>query len=161
MDLSAGQWGPAASVLDLNPPSGRQTRKYRGGIPVPRQFAPYLDAMGETYLPVSSIRQSWETCRAEIGLPVERGQAGWKLTPRSMATMVRRRIGEANWRQGEMMLGHVKRSISDIYAVPDPANLGLALAAAEAIIDVIEGLTPGSYRGLTASRPALKVVSGS
>ena len=160
MDLGAGQWAPAARVLDLNPLGRRQTRKYRGRIPIAHQFAPYLDGMGETYLPVSSIRQSWETCRAEIGLPVERGQAGWKLIRRSMATLVRRRIGEAHWRQGEMMLGHVKHSISDIYAMPDPANLGLALAATEAIIDEIEALTPGAYRAVTAPALTLKLVEG-
>ena len=158
MDLGAGQWATAARVLDLNPPGRRQTRKYRGRIPIARQFAPHLDAMGESYLPISSIRQSWETCRAEIGLPVERGQAGWKLIRRSMATLVRRRIGEANWRQGEMMLGHAKHSISDIYAIPDPANLGLALAATEAIIDEIEALAPGAYRAVTAKPAALRVV---
>lgn len=83
--------------------------------------------------------------RNAIGLPRERGQAGSKLIRRSMATLVRKRIGEANWRQGEMMLGHVKASISDIYAIPDPANLGLALAATTAIIGEIETLAPGAY----------------
>jgi hypothetical protein len=42
--------------------------------------------------------------------------------------------------QGKMMLGHRKSSISDIYALPDPANLGLALAVTESIIDEIESL---------------------
>ena len=69
-----------------------------------------------------------------------------------MATLARKRIGEANWRQGEMMLGHVKASASDLYAIPSPANRGLALAATEAIIGEIEALTPGAYRNLTALR---------
>jgi hypothetical protein len=79
-----------------------------------------------------------------IGLPGN-AQAGEKLIRRSVSTIVRKRIGEEHWRQGEMMLGHVKMSISDIYAVPDPANLGLALAAAESIIDEIEKLAPGAF----------------
>ena len=158
-DLGPGQWFREAHVLDLNPPGRRQTRKYRGRVPVPRQFAPHLDAIDRTYLPVASIRQSWETCRAELGLPEERGEVGWKLIRRSMATIVRMRIGEANWRQGEMMLGHVKHSISDIYAIPDPANLGLALAATEAIIDEIEAICPGAYRAITATGVGLKLVS--
>jgi hypothetical protein len=55
-----------------------------------------------------------------------------------------------------MMLGHVKASVSDIYTLPDPANLGLVLAAAEEIIDEIEALAPGAYRAFTA----LSVVNG-
>jgi len=88
-------------------------------------------------------------------------QAGEKLIRRSMATLARVRIGEANWRQGEMMLGHAKASISDIYAIPDPANLGLALAATESIIDEIEAIAPGAfYRTFTATGIQLSVVEG-
>lgn len=49
------------------------------------------------------------------------------------------------------MLGHVKASISDIYAIPDPANLGFALAATAAIIDQIEALVPGAFT-ITAAK---------
>lgn len=143
-DLGQQQWIPGARVLDLNPPGRRQTKKYRGRVPVAKQFAPHLDAMQGRYMPVTTIRASWEAMRGEIGLPGER-EAGPKLIRRSMATIARKRIGEANWRQGEMMLGHVKSSISDIYAIPDPANLGLALSATEAIIDDIERLCPGAF----------------
>lgn len=143
-DLGPGQWHPAAQVLNLNPPGRRQTRKYRGVIPIPPQFAPFLDGLAGPYLSTAP-RSPWEKMRVAIGLPVERGQAGAKLIRRSMATLVRKRIGEANWRQGEMMLGHVKASVSDIYAVPDPANLGLALAATTAIIAEIKALVPGAY----------------
>jgi len=160
-DLGQGQWIPSAGVLDLNPPGRRQTRKYRGTIPIPRQFAPFLSDMGQRYLPVPSVRSSWAAMRAEIGLPTERGEAGEKLIRRSMATLARRRIGEANWRQGEMMLGHVKTSTSDIYALPDPANLGLALAATESIIADIEKLVPNAfYRTVTATGNALSVING-
>lgn len=143
-DLGEGQWAQGARVLDLNQKGRRQTKKYRGRIPVAHQFAPYLDAMKGPYLPTTSIRAAWDNMRKTLGLPGDR-EAGWKLPRRSMATIARKRIGEANWRQGEMMLGHVKTSISDIYAIPDPANLGLALAATESIIDEIEALCPGAY----------------
>lgn len=144
LDLGPGQWTAAAQVLNLNPPGRRQTKKFRGIIPIPAQFAPFLDEIDGPYLPTWP-RSSWEKMRVAIGLPIERGQAGTKLIRRSMATFVRKRIGEANWRQGEMMLGHVKASISDIYAIPDPANLGLALGATSAIIDEICALVPGAY----------------
>jgi len=144
-DLRADQWIPDAGVLDLNPRGRRQTRKYRGIIPVPRRFAPYLTATRGSYMPIANIRGAWDTMRAEIGLPAERGEAGWKLIRRSVSTLARRRIGEANWRQGEIMLGHVRTSTSDIYALRDPANLGLALAATESIIDDICALVPGAF----------------
>lgn len=80
------------------------------------------------------------------------GEAGPKLIRRSMATLVRKRIGEGSWPQGKMMLGHVKFDVSDIYAIPDPANLGIALEATETIIEEIEKLCPGAfYRTVTAS----------
>jgi len=47
------------------------------------------------------------------------------------------------------MLGHQKASTSDIYALFDPANLGLALAVTEQIIEEIETLTPGAFTGTT------------
>ena len=68
----------------------------------------------------------------------------------------RQRIGEERWTQGEMMLGHRKASTSDLYALFDPANLGVALAATTAIIDEIEALAPGAFTGVA---PELKVVS--
>lgn len=158
-DAGPAQWFSAARVLDLNPPNRKQTRKYRPKVPAPRQFVPFLDS-GEAFLAVSLVRSSWEKMRAELGLPLGR-EAGEKLIRRSVATIARRRIGEANWRQGEMMLGHVKASVSDIYALPDPANLGLALAATEAIIDDIEALAPGAfYRNVTANGSPLSIVEG-
>jgi hypothetical protein len=51
------------------------------------------------------------------------------------------------------MLGHQKASTSDIYALFDPANLGLALAVTEQIIEEIETLTPGGiHRNGTVHR---------
>jgi len=138
------QWHSAARVLDLNPRGRRQTRKYRPTVPIAMQLAPHLDTMGESWLPVSSIRAAWDKMAIALELP-SGGQAGEKLIRRSMSTLVRRRIGEERWRQGEMMLGHVKASISDIYAIPDPANLGLVLSATEDIIREIEELVPGAF----------------
>lgn len=165
-----GQWHADAGVLDLNPPGRRQTKKHRPRIAVSRQFRPWLEEARkrDTYLPVASIRHAWDVMREQLDLPGDR-EAGEKLVRRSMATLGRKIIGEANWVQGKMMLGHVKFDTSDIYALPDPANLGLALAATEAIIDEIEARVPGAYSGVvTAGLPhglsavvPLKLVKGS
>lgn len=144
------QWHGQARVLDLNPVRRQRTNKRLPMIPIARQCAPLLDAMDDHWIGVSTIRGSWDRMRESLGLPDDR-QAGPKLIRRSMATLVRRRIGEAYWRQGEIMLGHAPFAISDIYAIPDPANLGLALAATEAIIDEINALSPGAYRTFTAT----------
>jgi hypothetical protein len=51
-----------------------------------------------------------------------------------------------------MMAGHVPMTVSDIYALPDPANLGRALAITKALIDEIDKLAPGAfYRTFTAT----------
>lgn len=149
-EAGPAQWIQAARVLDLNPTNRKQTTKHRPKVPVARQFAPFLDN-GQAFIPVSSVRSSWEKMRKELGLPSDR-EAYVKLIRRSVATIARKRIGEANWRQGEMMLGHVKASVSDIYALPDPANLGLALAATEGIIDEIEALAPGAFGNVAGLR---------
>lgn len=147
-DLKAkGQWYDDAGVLNLNAPGREQTKKFRPTIPVAKQFKPWLDEAitREHYLPVTTIKCSWNAMRKQLGLPTSDKEAGEKLIRRSMATICRKIIGEANWQQGEMMLGHKKTSISDIYAVPDPHNLGLALAATEQVIDEIEKRCPGAF----------------
>lgn len=155
------QWHSAAGVLDLNPPGRRQTKKYRPTVVIAKQMRPWLDQAKGPFIPVSTIAGPWDKMRTELGLPGN-GEAGVKLIRRSMATLGRKRMGEANWPQGKMMLGHVKADTSDIYALPDPANLGLALAATESIIDDIEKLVPGAFTaGLSeqaAGKPVLKVV---
>lgn len=155
------QWHPEAGVLELNPPGRRQTKKYRPVVVVARQMRPLLDQAAGPFIPVSTIKCAWDKMRTELGMPGD-GEAGEKLIRRSMATIGRKRLGEANWPQGKMMLGHVKADTSDIYALPDPANLGLALAVTEAVIDEIESLVPGAFtaglpRELTG-KPDLKVV---
>lgn len=153
------QWHADARVLDLNPARRLRTNKRQPMVPIAAQCAPLLDAMDDLWIPVSTIRNSWDKMRAHLGLPEDR-QAGPKLIRRSMATLVRRRIGEANWRQGEIMLGHVAFATSDIYAIPDPANLGLVLGATEEIIREIEALAPGAYRTVTAGGKGLRLVEG-
>lgn len=158
-EVTAAQWNSAAHVLDLNPPGRRQTKKYRPKVPIACQFVPLLDAMEGAWLPISVLNQPWTKMQRALNLPGA-GQAGPKLIRRSMATLARRVMGEANWRQGEMMLGHVKASISDVYALPDPANLGLALAATESIIGDIVAIEPLAYRPVTAHVPKLSLVEG-
>ena len=144
------QWITEARVLALNPHGRRQTKKYRATVPVPHQFAQHLDATKGPYIPINSIRSAWENMADELKLPKDR-EAGQKLIRRSISHLARKRLGEEHWIQGEIMLGHHKLSTSDVYALPDPANLGRALAATEAIIDEIEKKAPGAfYRNLTA-----------
>jgi hypothetical protein len=61
-----------------------------------------------------------------------------------MSALARRELGEADWIQGRIMLGHVKSTTSDIYALPNPAQIGRALAATESIISDIEKLCPNA-----------------
>lgn len=96
------------------------------------------------YMVNTDVRHAWESMRRQLRLPAG-GEAGPKLIRRSMATLARKRTGEANWPQGKMLLGHVKFGVSDIYAIPDPAKLGLALKATEAIIEEIDELCPGAF----------------
>jgi hypothetical protein len=60
-------------------------------------------------------------------------------------TLLRNRLGEQYMPQIERMLGHRQESMSDIYALASPSQLGAALAEIEAIIDEIEALAPGAY----------------
>ncbi|WP_429598178.1 hypothetical protein [Sphingomonas zeicaulis] len=48
-------------------------------------------------------------------------------------------------------IGHKKLPITDIYSIPDTANLRLALAVTETIIDEIEAPRPGAFSRLTAA----------
>ena len=85
-----------------------------------------------------------------LGLPGQ-GQSGMRLIRRSVATLARKRLGEENWIQGRIMLGHVQPTTSDIYAVSDPAHLGRALGVTTALIEEIEALAPGAFdRSFTA-----------
>jgi len=151
-DIHSDNWRPKAQVLQLNPANRPQTKKYRPIIPVAPQFAVILDELKGNYISVSSIKHSWSKMGEEIGLPGGR-EAGEKLIRRSMATIARRELGEADWIQGRIMLGHVKSTTSDIYALPDPAQIGRALAVTESIIEDIEKLCPNAFhRNYTAKK---------
>lgn len=150
------QWVASARVLRLNPRGRRQTKKYRPEIPVPEPFGELLDATDGMFIPVVSVRKAFEAMLDELGLPRER-ETGLKLIRRSVAHLARKRIGEAQWTQGEMMLGHRKASTSDLYALPDPANLGLALAVTTEIISEIEALCSGAFTG---EAPGLHLLKG-
>jgi hypothetical protein len=102
-------------------------------------------------VPDQVSKATWRRMEAKLGLPGQ-GQSGMKCVRRSVATLARPLIGERDWdSQGKMMLGHRLASTSDIYALPDPAHFGVALAATKAIIDQIDQLAPGSfYRTFTA-----------
>ena len=57
------------------------------------------------------------------------------------------------------MLGHAKFGMSDLYALRDPANLGIALAATEGIIADIEHRVPGAFSAShTGAVPGLRVI---
>lgn len=148
MDISTkperAQWHPLPRVLALNPIGRRQTRKRRATVPIAKQFAPHLDQTDGYYIPADSVRSAWDSMAIELGLPGDR-QSGTKLIRRSVSHIARKRLGEEHWIQGQVMLGHQKPSISDLYAFFDPANLGRVLAVTEAIIDEIETLAPGAY----------------
>lgn len=155
-DPKRDQWISAAKVIQLNPRGRRQTKKYRPSVPAARQLVPVLDRAAGFVVPVKSVRKAFEAMQDELGLPRER-ETGLKLIRRSVAQLCRQRIGEERWTQGEMMLGHRKASTSDLYALFDPANLGVALAATEALIDEIEGLVPGAFTGVA---PELRIING-
>lgn len=140
-----GQWLSQARAFNLNPVGRRQTKKRRPLVPVPECVAAWLDTINGPVVPAELSKSTWRRMEAALGLPGQ-GQSGMKLIRRSVSHHARPLIGERDWIQGEAMLGHRKPSTSDIYALPDPAHLGVALAATQAIIDEIEALAPGAFK---------------
>lgn len=146
-----GQWNSQARVLNLNPVGRRQTKKRRAMVPVPERVGEWLDTISGPVVPRELSKATWRRMQTELGVPFD-GQGGMKLIRRSMMTLARKRLGEEHWVQGRMMAGHVPMTVSDIYALPDPANLGRALAVTQGIIDEIDQLAPGAfYFKVTAS----------
>lgn len=146
-DKSRKQWNKHARVLDLNPRGRVQTRKRRPMVPVPERMGKLLDKCDGYYVGQTSIRTALRSMLTYFDLPQGEGETGTYLIRRSMATIVRRPqyLGESNWVQGEMMLGHKPMTISDIYAIPDPANLGLVLSAIDDVIDQIVCVAPNAF----------------
>jgi hypothetical protein len=138
------QWYSKARVFNLNPISRRQTRKFRATIVVPEVCAWWLDSFVGPVVPQGLSKATWSRMRQDLGLPGE-GQAGMKLIRRSIATIARKRLGEAHWIQGKIMLGHVQPDISDIYALTDGSHLGRVLAVTTGIVGEIEKLAPGAF----------------
>ena len=146
-DARRGQWHSAARALALNPVGRRQTRKYRATVPVPECVAWWLDENDGPLVPKGLSKSTWRRMELALGLPGN-GQSGMRLVRRSVATLARKRLGEANWVQGRIMLGHVQPTTSDIYAVTDPAHLGHALEFTTELIAEIEALAPGAFTAL-------------
>ena len=150
-----GQWLSQARAFNLNPVGRRQTKKRRPLVPVPECVGAWLDTMTGPVVPDELSKATWRRMEAKLGLPGA-GQSGMKLIRRSVSHHARPLIGERDWIQGEAMLGHRKPSTSDIYALPDPAHLGVALAATQAIIDEIEALAPGAF---SVAPPKMRIVA--
>jgi hypothetical protein len=155
-----GQWNSQARALNLNPVGRRQTKKRRALVPVPECVGEWLDTINGPVVPKELSKATWRRMQAALGIPFD-GQGGMKLIRRSVSTLARPLIGERDWVQGETFLGHRKASTSDIYALPDPAHLGVALAATQAIIDEIDKLAPGAfYRTFAATAPNVVAIKG-
>lgn len=138
------QWHSNSRVVDLNPKGRAQTRKYRPQIPVGLRSATLIDQRSGYFVGVESVKTAFSSMLDDLSLP-RAGETGTKLIRRSIATLVRRRIGEEHFPQIERMLGHKKTSISDLYALFDPNVLGRVLNATNDIIEEIEALTPGAF----------------
>jgi hypothetical protein len=149
-----GQWNSQARVFNLNPVGRRQSKMRRAMVPVPDDVGKWLDTIHGPVCPKEVSKATWRRMQATLAIPFD-GQGGMKLMRRSVMTLARKRLGEEHWVQGRMMAGHVPMNISDIYALPEPSNLGRALAVTEGIIGEIEAFTPGAfYREFTASENA-------
>ena len=85
---------------------------------------------------------------AELRLPGS-GEGGLKLIRRSMAHLARQRLGERDWVEGKIMLGHAQPTTSDVYAPFDSGYLARALEVTDAIIEEIEKQTPGAFSWLS------------
>jgi hypothetical protein len=150
-DPKRAQWLSNARVVNLNPKGRAQTRKYRPAVPVPEAIAWDLEEAAGYYVGVDSVKSAFESMLDHLKLP-RGGETGMKLIRRSMATIGRKLLGEEHWVQGERMLGHHKASVSDIYALPEPGQLGRALAVTTDIINQIEALAPGAFHRTDTGR---------
>ncbi|RYG55029.1 MAG: hypothetical protein EON56_06305, partial [Alphaproteobacteria bacterium] len=103
---------------------------------------------------VGSVRKAFEAMAKEIGIPGDR-EGGLKLIRRSVAQLARQRLGERDWIEGQIMLGHRRITTSDTYAPFDTGYLARALEVTDAIIEEIEKLVPGAF-GMP-SRPTTNV----
>ncbi|WP_288935646.1 hypothetical protein [uncultured Sphingomonas sp.] len=144
-DRKRDQWHSNARALNLNQKGRAQTKKHRPIVPIGQRMAALLDANGQGfYVSVGSVKKAFAAMQAAIGLPGD-GESGMKLIRRSMAHLARQRLGERDWVEGQIMLGHRRPSTSDTYAPFDSGYLGRALAVTDQIIEDIEKLCPGAF----------------
>jgi hypothetical protein len=143
-DRARDQWHSNARALNLNPKGRPQTKKHRPIVPIARQMAPLLDGAKGFYITVDSVKTAFEVMLDHLGLPRD-GETGLKLIRRSIAHLARQKLGERDWVEGQIMLGHRKLSTSDTYAPFDVGYLSRALGATEDIITDIEKRVPGAF----------------
>ncbi|WP_236036100.1 hypothetical protein [Rhizorhabdus histidinilytica] len=143
-DRAKDQWHSNARALNLNPKGRAQTKKYRPIVPIASRMAALLDANTGFYVSVDSVKAAFESMQVALDLPRD-GETGLKVIRRSMAHLARERLGERDWIEGQIMLGHKKVTTSDTYAPFNTGYLGQALRVTEEIIDAIEKLTPGAF----------------
>ncbi|PZU73349.1 MAG: hypothetical protein DI530_17455 [Sphingomonas sp.] len=143
-DRARDQWHSNARALNLNQRGRPQTKKYRPIVPIGARMAALLDATTGFYVTVDSVDRAFEGMAAALNLPAD-GEGGMKLIRRSMAHLARERLGERDWIEGQIMLGHRKTSTSDVYAPITPGYLARALEVTDQIIAEIEKLCPGAF----------------
>jgi hypothetical protein len=153
-DRKRDQWHSNARALNLNQKGRAQTKKHRPIVPIGNRMAAILDSNGQGfYVSVGSVRKAFFAMQGELQLPPDR-ESGMKLIRRSMAHLARQRLGERDWVEGQIMLGHKKVTTSDTYAPFDTGYLGRALDVTDAIIEEIEKLCPGAFTFLGVQAPA-------
>lgn len=144
-DRARDQWHSNARALNLNPKGRAQTKKHRPIVPIGARMAALLDANGQGfYVSVGSVQQAFGKMQTALKLPGD-GESGMKLIRRSVAHLARQRLGERDWVEGQIMLGHRKLSTSDTYAPFDTGYLARALEVTDSIIEEIEKLCPGAF----------------
>ena len=152
-DRSRDQWNSNARALNLNPRGRAQTKKYRPIVPIGQRVAALLDGNEGFFVSVDSVRKAFEAMQESVGLPGD-GEGGLKLLRRSMAHLGRERLGERDWIEGQIMLGHRKTSTSDAYAPFSTGYLARALEVTDSIIAEIEELCPGAFQARASGSAA-------
>ena len=113
------QWHPGFRVVDLNPKGRSQTRKHRPQIPVGERAAALIEQTDGYFIGVESVKTAFSSMLDDLGLP-RAGETGMKLIRRSIATLVRRRLGEKHFAQVERMLGQSKHSYRERFTGVTP-----------------------------------------
>ena len=140
------QWVSDARVFRLNPAERDQTKKHRPIVPVPELVGAWLDTLPKgPILPAEPSKATWGRMMAELKPGLGEGEGGMKLIRRSMSSMALDSLGLEYEGQIDMMMGHRKFKVTDIYTVPKPSLLGRALAFNTAVVEEIEALVPGAF----------------